>query len=166
MLARKFVRVPKRAFSTVITKNNDITPTNTNQHTTVQLDPVSEPYGIASGAPEQFVHRTVRIFHPSPSATQQLPRTSFWHLEFESTSRWLNPLMGWTSTGDTAHQVRLQFNSREEAIAYAERYGFRWTELKEQVAKTPKKSYADNFKWKGFPKQEQARSPPSAKQAA
>ena len=31
--------------------------------------------------------------------------------------------MGWTSSGDTRQQLRLWFDTKEEAIAYAEREG-------------------------------------------
>ena len=38
-----------------------------------------------------------------------------------------DPLMGWTSSGDTRQQVKLRFDTRELAIAYAEREGLAYT---------------------------------------
>ena len=31
--------------------------------------------------------------------------------------------MGWTSSGDMAQQIRLRFDTAEEAVAYCERHG-------------------------------------------
>ena len=66
-----------------------------------------------------------RIFRPAQSAMQSgLARTKSWVLEFEPVSaREVEPLMGWTSSADTKSQVRLTFDSKEEAIAYAEKNG-------------------------------------------
>ena len=48
-------------------------------------------------------------------------RTKDWVLEHKQTSaRKPDPLMGWSSA-DTTNQVRLSFETKEEAIAYAER---------------------------------------------
>ena len=37
--------------------------------------------------------------------------------------RAIEPLMGWTSSGDMRQQVRLRFETKEEAVAYCERHG-------------------------------------------
>ena len=66
-----------------------------------------------------------RIFKPSKTAMQSgQARTKDRLLEHEQASaREIDPLMGWTSSGDTQQQVRLRFETKEEAIAYAERNG-------------------------------------------
>jgi hypothetical protein len=53
--------------------------------------------------------------------------------------------MGWTSSGDMKQQVRLNFPSKEEAIAYCERHGIAYQlfEAKEPARRTI--AYADNF---------------------
>lgn len=68
---------------------------------------------------------TARIYRPAKSAMSSGElNTRKWVLEFESTEpRRVDPLMGWTSSGDTRTQVRLRFETREEAIEYAERQG-------------------------------------------
>jgi hypothetical protein len=74
--------------------------------------------------------------------------TKAWVLEFEpSEPLEIEPLMGWTSTGDTQQQVRLRFPSKDEAIAYCERHGIAYElrERKEPVARPM--AYADNFAW-------------------
>lgn len=47
-------------------------------------------------------------------------KTHDWVLEFAPDSaRAVDPLMGWTSSRDTQTQVRMRFESKEAAIAYA-----------------------------------------------
>lgn len=92
----------------------------------------------------------VRIYRPSKSAMQSGRANSRqWVLEFEpSARREVESLMGWTSSRDTRRQVVLRFDSREEAIAFAEKHGFSY-ELLEPHERRPKpKSYAENFRFK------------------
>ena len=42
----------------------------------------------------------------------------------------MNPLMGWTSSADPMSNVRLSFDSKEEAIAFADRNGWKVGSLK------------------------------------
>ena len=114
----------------------------------ISLSPSSQPFGLASGAPEEFVHRKVRILRPANTASQQ-GFTGIWKIEFECTTKWLNPLMGWTSTKDMAHQLTnaLQFATKEEAISFAQREGFEYDVEPAHIAKPIKKSYAENYKW-------------------
>jgi hypothetical protein len=92
---------------------------------------------------------SARIYKEPKSAMQSgYGRTKLWMLEFEQDRpREIEPLMGWTSSGDTRQQVRLRFDSKEEAIGYATRNGiaFRVEEPKEPTRKTM--SYSDNFKF-------------------
>ncbi|MFN6935201.1 MAG: ETC complex I subunit [Tsuneonella sp.] len=73
--------------------------------------------------------------------------TDQWILEFEqSEARQADPLMGWTGSGDTQAQVVLKFATREEAQAYAAKYG-----IPARVHSTPPRNlklqaYADNFR--------------------
>ncbi len=51
-------------------------------------------------------------------------RTRKWVLEFPAEKpREIDPLMGWTSSDDTQSQVRLYFDSKDEALEYARRHG-------------------------------------------
>jgi hypothetical protein len=91
----------------------------------------------------------VRIFEQPKSAMQSgRAGTTEWVLEFEPTeARRADPLMGWIGSADTQTQVRLRFETREEAIAFAEREGFQCeVELPHQRKVLPK-SYADNFRF-------------------
>ena len=92
---------------------------------------------------------TARIFQPSKTAMQSgRARTKEWVLEYEpAAAREIDPLMGWTSSTDTQRQVRLKFESKEAAIAYAERNGLDYSVSEPSSPKPSKKSYADNFKY-------------------
>ena len=90
-----------------------------------------------------------RIYKPSKSANQSgLARTKQWLLVFEQDKpREIEPLMGWTSSGDTHQQVRLWFDTKEEAIAYAEREGIAYEVEEPKPIFFRPKSYADNFRY-------------------
>lgn len=75
-------------------------------------------------------------------------RTKEWVLEHDlSGRRDIEPLMGWTSTTDTQQQVRLSFETKEDAIAYAQRQGLQYTVIEPTLRKPLRKAYADNFKY-------------------
>jgi hypothetical protein len=91
---------------------------------------------------------SARIYRPSRTATQSGPaKTKHWVLEFEPAEpRQIDPLMGWTSSGDMTSQVRLQFATKEEAVAYADKNGLSY-KIEEAKRAPPRiQSYADNFK--------------------
>ena len=62
-----------------------------------------------------------RIYLPAKTAMQSGHRnTREWVLEFEPQARKSHdPLMGWTASADTLGQVRLTFETKEDAITYA-----------------------------------------------
>jgi len=89
---------------------------------------------------------TARIYQPARAATQSGQGKDKWILEYEPESpRVIEPLMGWTSSSDMKSQIRLQFDTKAEAIAYAERNGiaYRVEDPKPTVRKIL--SYSDNF---------------------
>ncbi|NJC42330.1 hypothetical protein GGQ87_002625 [Brevundimonas alba] len=88
-----------------------------------------------------------RIYRPARNAMQSgKANTRHWRLEFEPASaRTIDPLMGWTSSADMNGQVRLDFDSKEEAIAYAERYGIPFRLQEPHEPPVIIKAYADNF---------------------
>ncbi|THD80909.1 MAG: ETC complex I subunit [Phenylobacterium sp.] len=89
-----------------------------------------------------------RIFRPSKTAMQSgKAKTQEWVLEFEPRSALRSdPLMGWTVTADTAStQVQLWFDSKEEAVRYADQHGIAFQLLDPKPAKRIIKAYADNF---------------------
>ena len=88
-----------------------------------------------------------RIYRPAKTAMQSgKAKSKDWRLEFEPASaRTIDPLMGWTTTTDMNGQVRLSFETREEAVAYAERHGIAFRLHEPQEAPVIIKAYADNF---------------------
>jgi len=92
---------------------------------------------------------TARIFKPAKNAMQSgRAKTREWQLDYEPEQpRAVEPLMGWTSSGDMRQQLRLQFDSKEQAVAYAEREGLAYSVAPEAPVRTHKKSYSENFKW-------------------
>ena len=94
---------------------------------------------------------TPRIYKPSKTAMQSgLGNTKAWVLDFEpEAARTVEPLMGWTSSGDMRQQVRLRFASKEEAVAYCERHGIAY-QLSETTPSPARRgmSYSDNFSFK------------------
>lgn len=89
-----------------------------------------------------------RIYKPAKTAMQSgKANTGRWVLEFEAeTARRVDPLMGWTS-GDpiTSGQVRLNFDTEAEAIAYATKHGLAFRVDPAQQPQPQPKAYSDNF---------------------
>lgn len=67
---------------------------------------------------------TARIYKPASNAMQSGPGDDHWVLDFEpEEKRTIDPLMGWTSSSDMKSQVRLTFDTKEAALAYARKHG-------------------------------------------
>ena len=91
----------------------------------------------------------VRIYQPPKTAMQSgQANTKRWLLEFEPDSpRRVEPLMGWTSSSDTRTQLRLWFDTAEDAVAYARKRGLMYTLERPQRKTLAPKAYADNFRY-------------------
>ena len=90
-----------------------------------------------------------RIYSPPKSAMQSgLGRTDGWVLEFAPAERKrIDPLTGWYGSGDMNRQVRLHFDTLEEAEAYAKKEGLNYeVEARRQRPALRPKAYADNFR--------------------
>ena len=89
-----------------------------------------------------------RIFRRPKSAMQSGPAGQGWRLEFEPAAQRLDPLTGWAGSGDTRAQVRLDFPSKEAAMAYAQAQGLTFEVAEEAASPAIKpKAYADNFRF-------------------
>jgi hypothetical protein len=93
---------------------------------------------------------TARIYKPAKTAMQSgTAKTKDWVLDFEPEQpREIEPLMGWTSSGDMRQEVRLQFETAEEAVAYCEREGIPYQLFPAKPKRPPIQSYSDNFSYK------------------
>ncbi len=89
-----------------------------------------------------------RIYRPAKTAMQSgTARTKAWRLEFEREGgKSIDPLMGWTGSSDMTGQVRLTFDTQEEAEAYAKRVGLDVEVRAPHTRRRIIKTYADNFK--------------------
>ncbi|MBC7143635.1 MAG: ETC complex I subunit [Rhodobacteraceae bacterium] len=90
-----------------------------------------------------------RIYQPSRNAMQSgTAKTRIWILEFApAEAREVDPLMGWTGSGDTQAQVRLSFDSREAAEDYARAHGiaFSVAEPHKRKPNVRPRGYGENF---------------------
>lgn len=90
-----------------------------------------------------------RIYQPAKTAMQSgTAKTRVWLLEFgQASARDIDPLMGWTSSDDTQSQVRLRFESREEAEEYARehRIDYTVTEPHKRKVNIRSRGYGENF---------------------
>ncbi|MGL4324267.1 MAG: ETC complex I subunit [Beijerinckiaceae bacterium] len=91
---------------------------------------------------------TARIYRPAKTAMQSgTAKTSRWLLEYEpEVAREIDPLMGWTSSGDMRQQVKLWFDTKEEALAYAAKNGIPARVEEPKVPSRRTVSYSDNFR--------------------
>ncbi len=90
----------------------------------------------------------VRIYQPAKTAMSSgRAKTQAWIFEYEiETPRRPEPLMGWTSSGDTLNQVKLTFPTREDAVAFAERKGWGFSVQDPHQRRVRPRNYADNFR--------------------
>ena len=71
--------------------------------------------------------------------------TRKWLLEFDTLNNDTSPLMGWISSKDTMSEVKLEFDTKDQAISYAKKNNLDYYVLEPQKTKIIKKSYSDNF---------------------
>ena len=90
-----------------------------------------------------------KIYKPAKNAMQSgWANTRKWLLVYEQTRpKRIDDLMGYTSSDDTSRQVRLSFDTQEEAVAYAEKHGLTYQVQEPHVRHLRIKAYADNFKY-------------------
>ena len=90
-----------------------------------------------------------RIYQPSKNALQSGQANSRkWVVEYEPEEAKRNEeLMGWVGSGDMRGQLKLKFESKEGAIAYAERNGIPYVMQEPKKRRQRPKSYADNFRY-------------------
>ena len=89
-----------------------------------------------------------RIYKPAKTAMSSgQAQTQRWALEYEpERARTIEPLMGYTSSDDMKSQIRLNFETKEAAIAYAERNGIPYQVFDPQERQRNAISYSDNFR--------------------
>ena len=91
---------------------------------------------------------TARIYRPAPNAMQSgKGKSKQWLLVHEQAGpRGIDPLMGYTTSSDTRQQVRLSFDTLEDAEAYAQKNGIAYWVQPAHEATPQRSSYPDNFR--------------------
>lgn len=90
----------------------------------------------------------VKIYQPTKSAMQSgKGNTRHWLLVplEEKNPRRVEPVMGWVSSDNTESQLKIYFNSKEDAIEYADSKNFTYEIHQPEISSIKKKSYAENF---------------------
>ena len=90
---------------------------------------------------------TARIFKQPKNAMQSgKAKTREWQLDYEPEQpRVVEPLMGWTSSGDMKQQLTIRFDTKEDAVAYCERLGIPYQVIEPKEPARRQAAYADNF---------------------
>lgn len=97
---------------------------------------------------ESVLKREVYIYKKTKSSmTSGLSKTRCWSLHWKHAERWTNPLTGWSSSGDPMTTVDMSFDTKEQAIAFADKKGLAYVvkEPKPRRRTTGTNVYAHNF---------------------
>jgi len=87
-----------------------------------------------------------KIYQPAKTAMQSgKARTKFWILEFTKSNSNKDFIMGWTSSSNTKEQIKLKFETQDQAIAYANENNILFDLTTHKKNKLIIKAYADNF---------------------
>ncbi|CAK4034865.1 NADH-ubiquinone oxidoreductase 21 kDa subunit, mitochondrial [Lecanosticta acicola] len=110
---------------------------------------VDTPAAVLSGAPVELQARTVRIYKPAKTATQSGDwHSHHWRMDWDPLSkghRWENPLMGWQSSADFMQGTHLNFESKDDAIRFANKQGYEYFVQEPNERRIIPKAYADQF---------------------
>ena len=90
---------------------------------------------------------TIKIYQPSKSSMQSGHRnTKKWLAEYISDSEQVkDTLMGWNSSLDTKSQIKVFFNTKEQAIKWAKKNNYQYFVEDPKKRKIKLKNYASNF---------------------
>jgi hypothetical protein len=91
----------------------------------------------------------VRIFRPSKKTTQSgRGHTDQWVVEYApSGNRRPDPLMGWIVSDDTRHQVRIEFDTLEQAKRFVDKKGWQAEVIEPKDRSVRPRNYSDNFRY-------------------
>jgi hypothetical protein len=87
------------------------------------------------------------ILQSSKTATQSGSGSKKWTIEFidQQTGKYCENYMGWTGSTNPHEQIKLKFDSLEQAIAFAVKNKIAYEIIYAHKSKNPPKSYAKNF---------------------
>ncbi len=88
-----------------------------------------------------------KIYNPVKNPMQSgKGKSDSWLLEFDrKDARYIDPVMGWTGSSNAKQQLRLEFNSKGDAIAYAKRKNIEYQLVEPETSTYNLRAYSDNF---------------------
>lgn len=122
-------------------------PLDTSSLTTIPAQ--DEKISPLSGVPQDLLkERRCRIFISARNAMQSgTHNTKKWKIEWDTKERWENPLMGWASSADPHSSLMLEFGSKQDAITYCERMGYKYEIVEPPSRAHTRRTYGANFSW-------------------
>ena len=93
---------------------------------------------------------TIKIYKPSKTAMQSgKGKTKKWLAEYISdTDKEKDSLMGWNSSSDTNSQIKMFFETKEQAILWAKKNNYQYFVEEPKFKNIKPKSYSSNFDFK------------------
>ena len=90
---------------------------------------------------------TIKIYQPSKTAMQSgRGKAKQWLAEYKSEiDSTKDKLMGWISSSDTRNQIKLFFDTKEQAVDWAKKNNYQFYVVEPQKRNIKPKSYASNF---------------------
>lgn len=90
---------------------------------------------------------TIKIYKPTKSAMQSgLGNTKLWLAEYvNEQDKTKDLLMGWNSSLDTKEQIKMFFDTKEQAVEWAKKKNQQFIVIEPKARKYKLKSYASNF---------------------
>ena len=90
---------------------------------------------------------TIKIYKPAKSSMQSgLGKTKKWLAEYISeTDQVKDVLMGWNSSLDTKEQIKMFFDTKEQAIEWSKKNNQQFIVIEPKERKIKPKNYASNF---------------------
>ena len=90
---------------------------------------------------------TIKIYKPTKSSMQSgLGKTKKWLAEYIiETDKIKDTLMGWNSSVDTKEQIKMFFDTKEQAIEWSKQNNHQFIVIEPKERKVKPKNYASNF---------------------
>lgn len=90
---------------------------------------------------------SVKIYKPAKTAMSSgRGNARNWILQYErEKSQYIEPVMQWTASTSTRQEVKLLFPTKEEAIAFADKNGWKYTLFEPHAKYVKPSNYTDNF---------------------
>jgi uncharacterized protein YcnI len=90
----------------------------------------------------------VVIYKARTSATQSGPGTGRWIMETKTnpSAKYIDGMMGWTGSRDMNEEIKIYFDSQEQAVDFAKENGYDYEVINQKKRKVTPNRYADNFK--------------------